>query len=344
MVVRLRSWWRKIKQHRVAIGVGTIVVVVVTALIIAGYQFDWTGFNGNNKSGKTLWDWMQLLFIPVVLAVAGFWFNHNERRAAEFRAYNERKAADRRAEAERRIEEERAKTDSNIAEDNRHEAALQEYINNMSELLLHENLRTSESEDEVRKVARVRTLTVLNRLDGLRKGSVLQFLYESGLISTDKPIIDLNGANFDDVDLTSANLRQANLQNVILVNANLSDCDLTEANLFHTLLSHATLVHTKLVNANLSFSLLVDTDLKTADLHDAFLANALLNRANLRMTNLQETDLSRAQLTNVKISNANLRGANLNDADLFDAEVTNEQLNQAKSLKGATMPDGTKHQ
>ena len=31
-------------------------------------------------------------------------------------------------------------------------------------------------------VAQARTLTVLGRLDGSRKGSVLQFLYDSGLI------------------------------------------------------------------------------------------------------------------------------------------------------------------
>jgi hypothetical protein len=67
--------------------------------LLGGYQFNWgwTGFNGSNKSGKTLRDWMQLLFIPVVLAVAGFWFNHRERKAAELRA-----------EAEREIEQQRA--------------------------------------------------------------------------------------------------------------------------------------------------------------------------------------------------------------------------------------------
>ncbi len=96
---------------------------------------------------------MQLLFIPVVLAVAGFWFNHRERKAAELRA-----------EAEREIEQRRAELESDIAEDNRREAALQEYINKMTELLFHENLRESKPEDEVRSIARVLTLTVLPRL------------------------------------------------------------------------------------------------------------------------------------------------------------------------------------
>src|SRR5205809_1440020 len=97
MVARLRSWWQQIKQHRVAIGVVAIALVVVIALIIAGYWFDWTGFNGYNKvttahtisgtnaatvtkteeyqPGKALWDWLQLLIIPLVLAVAALLFN-----------------------------------------------------------------------------------------------------------------------------------------------------------------------------------------------------------------------------------------------------------------------------
>src|SRR5258708_24102772 len=86
MLSKLRSWWQQIKQHRVAIGVVGIVLVVVITLIIAGYWFDWTGFNGYNKvtiahtisginagtvikteeyqPGKALWDWLPLLLIP----------------------------------------------------------------------------------------------------------------------------------------------------------------------------------------------------------------------------------------------------------------------------------------
>jgi uncharacterized protein YjbI with pentapeptide repeats len=38
-----------------------------------------------------------------------------------------------------------------------------------------------------------------------------------------------------------------------------------------------------------------------------------------------------------------LTGANLSGADLTGATVAPEQLAQAKSLRGATMPDGTVH-
>jgi hypothetical protein len=81
MGARFRSWWQQIKTHPVA----TILIALFAALVvlvIGGYKFnwDWAGFNGNSKSGKTLWDWLQLLFMPVVLAAAGFWFNHRKRK------------------------------------------------------------------------------------------------------------------------------------------------------------------------------------------------------------------------------------------------------------------------
>ena len=107
------------------------------------------------------------------------------------------------------------------------EASLQAYINEISELLIHENLGKSDEDAEVRKIARVRTLTVLRRLDGLRKGSVLQFLHESGLIDKGKRIIDLRGAhlggaNLDHADLRSASLRDADLAETYLFGAHLA--------------------------------------------------------------------------------------------------------------------------
>src|SRR5260221_9101022 len=46
MGARFRSWWQQIKKHRVAIVVTTAIMVVAVALIIVGYWFDATGFNG----------------------------------------------------------------------------------------------------------------------------------------------------------------------------------------------------------------------------------------------------------------------------------------------------------
>ena len=207
---------KKIKAHpRITLFILFLIALTVT-ILIGGYRLNWawTGFTGDKETYKTLYDWMQLLFIPVVLAVAGFWFNHRERKAAELRAESEQE----------------------IASDNQREVALQEYIKEMSELLLHEKLLESQPEDEVRKIARVQTLTILPRLNGERKGSVLRFLYEAKLLDDVPPIIDLHHA-----DLRGAHLAFANLHGADLSGANLDFADLSGADLDDTKLEDARL-------------------------------------------------------------------------------------------------------
>jgi uncharacterized protein YjbI with pentapeptide repeats len=293
---RSHSLWRQIKQHLVTILVVAIILVGAIALIIIGYRFDWTGFNGNNKSGKTLWDWLQLLIVPLVLAIGGFSLSQMQKT----------------------IEQRRTT-------DNQREAALQAYIDKMSELLLTNHLRDLAEDKEVQKIARVRTLTVLLRLDAERKGSVLQFLYESDLIKKDKSFIgflyraDLSGANLYKAILFEADLSRANLNNAYLFGADLSNANLT---------SGAKLIEVNLSNASLFGADLSGADLSGADLSNANLSNAILFGANL---------------SNANLSNASLFGTNLSEAILSNASVTSEQLDKALSLKNTTLPDGSKH-
>src|SRR5258708_36823271 len=111
----------------------------------------------------------------------------------------------------------------------------------MSKLLLEKHLRESKPEDEVRKIGRVHTLTVLHRLDSERKRSVLQFLYESDLIVKGNSFINLDGA-----ELSGANLVGANLGAADLGAANLSGADLREAPLGGANLRGATATEARL--------------------------------------------------------------------------------------------------
>jgi uncharacterized protein YjbI with pentapeptide repeats len=356
MGARLRLWWQQIRTRPVA-SVLIVLLIMVIVLSVIGYIFnwDWVGLgpyissphpNGSNfQRGKTLWDWLQLLIIPAVLAVGGFIINLTISRG-------EREAAEKRAETEREI-----------ASDNQREAALQAYLDSMSELLLHENLRNSGAVDKVRDIARVRTLTALPRLDPKRKGSVLLFLAESGLIGIDDPIINLYRADLSRVQLYKPWLEEVNLQET-----NLSEADLYEADLFAANLSKADLSEAHLVGAKLYWVNLREADLRRADLHRAdlnganlseadlseadlqrtYLDNADLSKATMRAANLSEAHLRKANLQGASLLGANLHRANLADADLseatlYSANILPEQLEQAKSLKGATMPDGSTH-
>jgi uncharacterized membrane protein len=195
MLARLRSWWKNTSKTLDVVVILMLVVllsVIVVSVLGYAYNLNWSGLHG-----KTFWDWLQLLIIPAVLAVGGYLFNYTTGR-------NEQKAT-----------QQRDQTERDIALDNQREAALQAYIDSMSELLLHEKLRESGEDDEVRTIARVRTLTVLPRLDGDRKARVLQFLYESGLIRKGQTIIDLDGADLSDANLRRANLNGANLRRAL---------------------------------------------------------------------------------------------------------------------------------
>jgi uncharacterized protein YjbI with pentapeptide repeats len=85
-----------------------------------------------------------------------------------------------------------------------------------------------------------------------------------------------------------------------------------------------------------------------ADLSFLNLSRLNLRGVNLSATNLTRADLSRTNLRQAILEGANLTGAILHGADLTDArlakaDVTLAQLADAKSLKGAIMPDGTRH-
>ena len=103
MGARLRLRRQKIKHHRVVIVAVAIILIVVIALIIVEIRLFGTGF-----AGKTLWDWLQLLFVPIILAIGGFWLNQlqksREERTTEQRAENERKVAEQHAQTEREIQ------------------------------------------------------------------------------------------------------------------------------------------------------------------------------------------------------------------------------------------------
>src|SRR5256886_15631702 len=133
MTSKLRSWWKK-PLEIVVIIIACMLVVALLVVIALTYLFN---VNVPSLRGKTLWDWLQLLIIPAVLAVGGYAFTYTTSR-------NDRAATEKRTQAEREAAERHAQTERDIALDNQREAALKEYFEKMSELLLHGNLRYSD--------------------------------------------------------------------------------------------------------------------------------------------------------------------------------------------------------
>jgi uncharacterized protein YjbI with pentapeptide repeats/membrane protein implicated in regulation of membrane protease activity len=292
--------------------------LALLVLIYAGYWAPWTGFGQRlgtvsaEDRAKTLWDWLDLLFVPLVLAFAAAlftWVTNRREREAEEKRIKERQG----------IEERRLKEQREIELDRSRQAALQTYLDRIT-ILLRDKWRESGGGFLEANIIRAQTLTVLRQLDGERRGLLLRFLYESGLIVKPKKgwrhraLVDLRRADMRGAFLmTWANLIRADLSGVVL-----SGADLTWANLS-------------------------GADLTWANLSGANLSGAVLSEAVLDRTNLSGADLSGANLSGANLSGANLSGANLTGVNLIGAKVTWIQLAQAKSLEGATLPDGTKY-
>lgn len=273
------------KQRRIVAAIIALAgILVIIAIILIGYEFRWTGFNGGYSkvtittdlgksppkevtkmeefpSAKTLWDWLQLLgvlAIPVAVGLGTLWFT---------KAQNENSNA--------------------IAENQRQEIVLQTYLDRMSELLLDKGKQSSSSnvgaaseqaaeigenalphpanpllnlKPEALKIARARTLTALRQLDANRKGSLLQFLHDCDL---------LDSINLQEADLNKANLKAKSLPRAQLNLAHLEEADLSFANL--------------------------------SKIH---LAGARLDKANLYMANLSDADLREAVITHEQILQA----------------------------------------
>ncbi len=107
--------------------------------------------------GKTLWDWLQLLIVPIMLSlitVAFTWQQDTRQQRFE----------DQRAQQAQRIENQRAAAEREIQEQRAQQATLQAYIDQMGTLLLDRGLRNSSEDSDVRRLARARTLVVLDAL------------------------------------------------------------------------------------------------------------------------------------------------------------------------------------
>jgi hypothetical protein len=282
-------------------GVVSIVVaaIAVAAFVVAAYLWDWrwTGFTGSPSAAKkTLWDWLQLLVIPLALAAVAFALNVAQ------------------SNRENRREDERADRERALAADGRREDALQVYLDQMSDLMLDRKLGTSRAEPGVGSVARTLTLTVLRRLDGRRKGFVLKFLNEGGLIN-DAPELpgvtsdlpdpafrmegadlrgvvvrgDLPHVNLDGADLRYADFRGASIQSPSFIVANMRNANFSRAAIIY-----ADFVGAELVRANFSNASVVASDFSTACLTRASFGDAVLRNDKFRDSSGHHVDFAGA--------------------------------------------------
>lgn len=302
-----------------------IIAIVIFAILVVYWAINpnsvapsWTGFGPYNEitqgpRAKTLWDWMDLLLVPVMIAIGAWWLNRSEKE-----------------------------TERELAQDNIEEQTLQRYFDRMSTLLIQENLNSTPKTDSKWDIARAYTITTLRALNPERKGILIKFLQGADLITQEARI-----------DLKEADLRYANLSNIDLKEANLTGADLRSINTSHTKLHNvkideATLIDDKfarvrnlilegaekrnLQGANFSYTTLKNVDLRGADLRGAIFSKASVNGItinpswNLRFWKLNKSakDYSYADLTGITFKDAILKNVDFTGAtiEIFDADNT----------------------
>jgi uncharacterized protein YjbI with pentapeptide repeats len=242
---------------------------------------------------------LDLLIVPAVLAIGGYLFTRSE---------NE--------------------TDRVIADQRRQDDMLQAYLEGMSQLLTAKepSLDSAHPGDSLSTVARAHTLTVLSRVDGRRKRSVLEFLYEANLISKSNQVIELGSRDFE---FNTADLRGADLRGAFLRYACLGG-----------LTTGANLAGADLRSADLTGADLRNAILRGADLSDAILSGpADISRGQ---TDLSGADLTSANLSGVRGIPPKVQGVGnppevqgVTDADIHA---------QTAFLQLATMPNGQKYE
>jgi uncharacterized protein YjbI with pentapeptide repeats len=305
-------------------------------------EYDDTGqpskLSGEIPPRKTWWDWLDLLAklaIPLVVVLAtigfGWWQVH--------------------------LADSQHQQDQQSALDQQQATILQTYIDNIQDLLVNHQLY-SKYDFEIIELAQARSVAVLSKLDPKRKGIVVQFLRNSGLIGYQvgdhkryPALISLDGADLTNADLTEAFLEYVDFSSDKLTGVILTNADLTGANLSRADLSRADLSGADLSGADLLLTHLrgamfsVDTKLSGAYLSSSDLSDAVksvyqsrtdvhLYSNGLAGQNLSGADLSGADLGCYSHPSRNYQCAKLNRADLSGAYLTNSDLSGA-DLSGA---------
>lgn len=297
--------WLKSKDNRLYLLslLSALFIVILIWILIKTIQANNTGFQD-----KSLWDWMDLLFVPLLIPISVLWLTRrtqeNERALASYKAKKEE---------------------------------LQTYLDRMTTLLLEHRLRTSKQDSETRTIARTITLAVVQELTSTQKSQVLLFLYDAGLIFRSSPILDLESVDFQGMSISPrTDLRRISLSGANLQNSSFERVNLYYADFKSSQLQNANLVGAILMQASLRDTILIAANLKGASLKDADLRWANLSEANLEEANLEDADLRRADLQGVDFKNAVLINTRLNNAI-----VSLDQLKEAKLLKNIVMPDGS---
>ena len=267
-------------------------------------NFKWSGFQK-----KSFWDWLQLLIVPLMLALGAFYLSS----AADFR-------------------------DSQIAQERKQQEILTDYFSKMQDLIVEtkkiketSGYKESHPKDqevmllpEFSSTAQALTLSVLEQLDGKRKGKVITYLAESQLITitvdnnkpSTQPEIKLDGANLDDIELGNNGQRNSlnekemtimdkiKIKNANMKRANLSGLQLLDSDISGSNLENATLKNVEFTGSIMIGSRFINGKITDVDFTDVRLGKTIFDNVKLEnITISDKTNFDNACFTKIDTSN-----------------------------------------
>ncbi|MGK7885754.1 MAG: pentapeptide repeat-containing protein, partial [Crocosphaera sp.] len=303
-----------------------LIILFLVISVVSFSKYQWSGFQN-----KKFWDWLELLFVPIILTLGVFFL--------------EVQAESRQERLELLKQEQQAMT---------------EYVKNVKDVIKV----TNNSEDDQlelslanRKLIEAFTKIILLEISPERKRRVIAFLHELGLINLAKnniSIIELGDAN-----LTNAKLNDLNLSNTNFRNTELIGVDFTGTNL-----SRASFRGTKINNVNIDFA-----NLQYASIRGAEFSNEkerekwyIIQNIHSRSQRGNQSDFKEFKefknpnsfckedsipsslnnvylgknLSNVFLENSDLKKADFKDIDLTGSTFKNSDLEGA-DLRGAKL-------
>ncbi|WP_220211457.1 pentapeptide repeat-containing protein [Reticulibacter mediterranei] len=260
-------------------------------------------------AGKTVWQWLSLLLIPLLLWYGTIWmiFLHMSRQSII------------------------------TVHVHAQESVLEQYSQQIDTLLLEHHLRQSFPGMEVSDIAHARTLNVLKEVDAPHRRLVIAYLSDLHLIqggymdsrgmwqATGVTIglwdADLSGVDLGGIDLSGAQLERADLDDANLTGANLRGADLADARLARANLSRIDLRDAQLIQADLTGATLTNGEVQGATLERAEMRGATLLQANLAEASLWHAHVLKGHLSRV----FSLSGTTLSDGSRCHtlADLTN---------------------
>jgi hypothetical protein len=292
----------------------SLAIAAFAAFVAIAYRraWSWAGFteSADRRSGKTLWDWMELLLIPLALTLGVFVLN-----AAQ-------------SNRDQRRDDERISRDRAIALDRTREEALSTHLREMGDLLLDRQLTSSQAEGPLRSVARSKTLSVLRRLDPVRKAAVVSFLADSGLIARRRPVVSLVGADLRRMRF-SETLVDTNLGGARLEGADFSSSKLEYVKFGRTVGSTFSFLpggrQSSFEAANLHRATFRDADLVSVSFAYSDLRSATFDRGHIYWSSFRGSCLTNARFRRAVFLEGNLSAKGVHP-DFSDAVLLKVDL------------------